>query len=296
MQQVQPFGLSAALTTPFDSRGEIHLEQAIAHARWCLDNGCSSITLFGTTGEGSSIGSAERKAMLAGFIKTGFAADKIIIGIMQNSAQDAAAEAAHGIASGCKAILLAPPSYFKNISDDGLYDWYHNVLSMLGTAARDIILYNIPSVTAVEVTIDLVTRLRAAFGKVISGVKDSSGNWVYTEKLLAQHKDIAILIGDERNLAAGIRLGGQGAISGMANLVPDRLTHMISTGHDDPALTETVNLVLNYPVTPAVKAMLAHRTGDASWRRARAPLVTLNDAGADAVSGSFDRLSVAALA
>lgn len=63
-----------------------------------------------------------------------------------------------------------------------------------------------------------------------------SGNWAYTEKLLAAHKDIAILIGDERDLAAGVRLGGQGAISGMANLFPDRLPGMINDGQDDAEL------------------------------------------------------------
>lgn len=90
-------------------------------------------------------------------------------------------------------------------------------------------------------------------------------------KLLAAHKDIAILIGDERDLAAGVRLGGQGAISGMANLFPDRLLRMINDGQDDAELVAAVQQLLNYPVTPAVKAMVARHTGDKEWRRVRAP-------------------------
>jgi 4-hydroxy-tetrahydrodipicolinate synthase len=171
--------------------------------------------------------------------------------------------------------LLAPPSYFKGVSDEGLFAWFSGVFAKLGSAARDVIVYNIPSVTAVELSVALIGRLKAAFPGVVTGVKDSSGNWPYTEKLLAAHNDIAILIGDERSLAAGVRLGGQGAISGLANIHPDRLLPLINEGRDDDGLVAFVEKLVQGPVTPAVKAMLAHRTGDAAWRRVRAPLVEM---------------------
>lgn len=287
------FGLSAALTTPFGENGDIDFRRALAHARWCLDSGCSSVTLFGTTGEGASIADAERGALIDALVEGGVPASRIVAGVMENAAADACRQAGDALRRGCKAILLAPPSYYKNLSDDGLFAWFSAVFEGLGADARGMILYNIPSVTAVELSVDLVSRLRVAFGSIIAGVKDSSGNWAYTEKLLAAHKDIAILIGDERDLAAGVRLGGQGAISGMANLVPDRLLRIIGEGRDDAELVETVRTLLNYPVTPGVKAMLARRTGDAAWRRVRAPLVALNDADFDAIGNVFDRLHMA---
>jgi 4-hydroxy-tetrahydrodipicolinate synthase len=287
------FGLSAALTTPFDADGKIDVSRALKHARARLDSGCSSVTLFGTTGEGSSIADAERAALLDSFIAQGFAASNIVVGVMENSVADAVLQSADALRRDCKAILLAPPSYFKNLSDDGLFNWFSAVFKGLGDDARSIILYNIPSVTAVELSVDLISRLRAAFGGFITGVKDSSGTWAYTEKLLAAHKDIAILIGDERDLAAGVRLGGQGAISGMANLFPDRLLRMVNEGQDDAELVSAVQQLLNYPVTPAVKAMVARHTGDIEWRRVRAPLVSLNDADFNAIGSVFDRLHMA---
>jgi len=287
------FGLSAALTTPFDADGKIDVSRALKHARARLDSGCSSVTLFGTTGEGSSIADAERAALLDSFIAQGFAASNIVVGVMENSVADAVLQSADALRRDCKAILLAPPSYFKNLSDDGLFNWFSAVFKGLGDDARSIILYNIPSVTAVELSVDLISRLRAAFGGIITGVKDSSGTWAYTEKLLAAHKDIAILIGDERDLAAGVRLGGQGAISGMANLFPDRLLRMVNEGQDDAELVSAVQQLLNYPVTPAVKAMVARHTGDMEWRRVRAPLVSLNDADFNAIGSVFDRLHMA---
>lgn len=287
------FGLSAALTTPFDLDGKIDVSRALKHARARLDSGCSSVTLFGTTGEGSSIADAERAALLDSFIAEGFAASNIVVGVMENSVADAVLQSADALRRGCKAILLAPPSYFKNLSDDGLFNWFSAVFKGLGDDARSIILYNIPSVTAVELSVDLISRLRAAFGGIITGVKDSSGTWAYTEKLLAAHKDIAILIGDERALAAGVRLGGQGAISGMANLFPERLLRMVNDGQDDAELVSAVQQLLNYPVTPAVKAMVARHTGDMEWRHVRAPLVSLKDADFNAIGSVFDRLHMA---
>lgn len=284
------FGLSAALTTPFDAGQAIDIPRALAHARWCLANGCDSVTLFGTTGEGASIGARERSAVLAAFIAAGIPAQHILAGVMANSVEDAAAQAREVLEAGCRGVLLAPPSYYKNVGDDGLFAWFGAVFSALGPAARDVFLYNIPSVTAVELSVDLVGRLRAAFPAAVAGVKDSSGHWAYTERLLAAHRDLAILIGDERDLAAGVRLGGQGAISGMANVCPQRLLPLIREGRDDPALTGFVDELVKTAVTPAVKAMVAHRTGDMVWRRARAPLAPVSDGDMDHLTGLLDRM------
>jgi 4-hydroxy-tetrahydrodipicolinate synthase len=290
------FGLSAALTTPFNADMSIDVPKAVEHARHCLDSGCNSVTLFGTTGEGSSIGDEERGVVIQAFLDAGIEPKQIVVGVMANSYIDAAVQSRHALDAGCRGVLLAPPSYFKNISDNGLFVWFSSVFAQIGPQARDIFLYNIPSVTAVEISVELVTRLRESFPHVVAGVKDSSGNWPFTEKLLERHKDLAILIGDERSLAAGVRLGGQGAISGMANLYADRLLPMINEGRDDPAMIEAVNELLKFPVTPAVKALVADQAGDDGWRRARAPLQPLSDADCKRLAGIFDRLFVAAAA
>lgn len=269
-----PFGLSAALTTPFDTAGRCDAAVAVRHARRCLDEGCASVTLFGTTGEGSSIDQAERSRMLSAFAAAGLGGDRLVACVMANASGDAAAQAAEILNLGARGVLLAPPSYFKNVSEEGVGRWFREVLQTLGEAARGIILYNIPSVTAVELPVSLVAALRAEFPRAIAGVKDSSGNWSYTERLLAEHRDLAILIGDERSLAAGVRLGAQGAISGLANVLAGRLSALIRDGRDDPALNELVEAVLRHPVTPAVKALVAHRTGEEGWTRVRAPLVS----------------------
>jgi 4-hydroxy-tetrahydrodipicolinate synthase len=296
LSRVERFGLSAALTMPFDAALAIDLRAAIDHAKSCLQRGCSSVTLFGTTGEGSSIGALERQTVIKEFIAAGIEPSQIVVGIMANSHVDAAEQARFALDTGCKGILLAPPSYFKNVSDDGLFDWHSATFRAIGPDVRGVILYNLPSVTAVEISIDLVTRLREAFPNAIAGVKDSSGNWNYTEKMLARHNDLAILIGDERSLAGGVRLGGQGAISGLANLYPERLLRMIDEGRDDEEVVAAVNELVKYPVIPAVKAMVAHHRGEDGWRRTRGPLDALPEGDFKHLTTIFDRLFVAAAA
>jgi 4-hydroxy-tetrahydrodipicolinate synthase len=286
----EKFGLSVALATPFEISGEIAVDTMITQAKQSLAAGCSSVTLFGTTGEGSSIGTQERERILGAFLDAGIEPRKIVMGVLVDAAEDAAAQAGYALSRGVRNILLAPPSYFKNVSDDGLFKWFSAVFVILGDKARDIIVYNIPSVTMVPLTVSLIGRLRTAFPTIVTGVKDSSGDWPFTEALLKAHGDLIILIGDERHLAKGVRLGGQGAISGMANFLPAEVKLMAEEGRDDARVEDFVAELLKYPVTPAVKVMVARQTSDDVWLAVRPPLISISGEGQERLALAFDSL------
>lgn len=284
------FGLSVALTTPFDENGDIVLDMMIAQVKRSLESGCNSCTLFGTTGEGSSIGHRERERALSAVLDAGVAPEQIVVGVLVDSAEDAADQAGYALDRGMRNILLAPPSYFKNVSDEGLFRWFSRVFSLLGSRARDILVYNIPSVTMVKLSVPLVARLREAFPGIVTGVKDSGGDWDHTQALLKDHADLIILIGDERHLAQGVRMGGQGAISGVANFAPQDVAAMANEGRDDPRVVELVVALLKHPVTPAVKAMVARELGDQKWLAVRAPLLSTSTDVQNELGTLFDGL------
>lgn len=292
MSEPQRFGLSAALVSPFDERGRPDLERLVGHARAVLAEGCDSITLFGTTGEGFSIPARERGAMLGAVAGAGIPlADKVYAGVSATTVAEAAEQAELALSAGVRGLLVAPPFYLKGIDDEGLYGWFHDFLARLGSEARGVILYHIPGQTAVPLSSSLVRRLRDAFGGVIAGIKDSSGDWATTERFLADHRDIAVLVGDERLLARAVRHGAEGSICGLANIAPALLRPLVHEGRDDRRVNALVEAIVSLPVLPAVKALVAHRRGDEGYHRVRPPLVPLSTAGREQLLAAFEAIT-----
>jgi 4-hydroxy-tetrahydrodipicolinate synthase len=186
-------------------------------------------------------------------------------------------------------LLLAPPFYFKGVDDEGLYAWFARAIDAMH-APRGIFLYHLPSVTQVPLSMALIGRLKQAFGDVIAGVKDSGGEWSYTEQLLRTHADLHILVGDERLLARAMRHGASGAINGFSNFCARRLRPMIDRGDEDPGLSALVDLLLTLPVTPGIKALVAHVTRDQRYARAAPPLRSLSEPDAAALVAAFEAL------
>jgi 4-hydroxy-tetrahydrodipicolinate synthase len=265
------FGLSAALATPFNADLSVDLPRMIAHAVDLLAEGCSSVTLFGTTGEGASLTWRERAAVLHGFTVANFDPTRLVVGISSTAAESAADQALAAFDAGVATLLVPPPFYFKGVSDDGVFAWYAALLERVGRRKPQVILYHIPQVTGVGLSLPLVRKLKNRYGDLILGVKDSGGDWPTTRSFLGE-PDLSILVGDERHLAAAIRLGGAGAISGMANVFPGRLAALVRTGQDDSWLNAIVDTVVKLPATPAVKVLVGLKRGESGWERVRAPL------------------------
>jgi 4-hydroxy-tetrahydrodipicolinate synthase len=287
----ETISLSAALVTPFDDRGYVDWDRFAAHAGRLLAGGMSVVTAFGTTGEGVSIDIAQRAELYARTSERGIRPAQLVECVYGPSAVDAGRHVARSLSAGCAGILLTPPFYFKGVGDDGVFDWYAQVFETAGAACRDVILYNIPSQTGVTIGAELTGRLRQAFPQIIAGVKDSGGDWDHTAQLLAEHSDLAILVGHEGHLARAVRKGAKGAISGIANIAPALVGRLVR-GEDDPRIELLLASLLRLPVVPAIKALVAIQAGDPNWRRVLAPLQILDDADAKRLHGETSTVLV----
>ena len=290
MKKQDIFGLSAALVTPFRADGAVDLPRMLRHARHVLAEGCDSITLFGTTGEGFSIGMRERAAMIGAVLGDGLDPARLYAGVSATTVADAVEQSRLALDFGARGLLLAPPFYFKDPGEEGLFAWFSQAIDGIGADARGIILYHIPGQTAVPLSVDLVGRLKRAFPGVIAGVKDSSGDKATAEAFLAAHGELAILVGDERQLAAAMRKGAQGSICGLANIAPRLLHDVIHGAADNPLIVPLVDLVVSYPVLPAIKALVAHIHGDEEYARMRAPLADLPASDSAALIGAYEAI------
>ncbi len=289
MAQRQEFGIAAALTTPF-AGAAIDIEQLCRHAISSLEHGCSRIALFGTTGEGPSVGFRERRPVLDALKTCGVGSDRLVLGITAAALDDALAEAHLAHEFRIPALLVTPPYYYKDVSPTAVRDWFTAFIGALPERGPKVILYHIPQVTGVPIPAEVVGALHERFPGRIAGVKDSSGDWHNAERLLARFPDLAILIGDERLLERAVRLGAAGSISGIANFQAGMLNAIMAGAPAHPGLAPLVEAILRFPSTPAVKALVAHVTGEATWKTVRPPLTALSDTEAASLSASYDRL------
>ena len=170
--------------------------------------------------------------------------------------------------------MLPPPFYYSSVSDDGLFAWHAEVIRQTPAEAK-VILYNIPQVTGVAISADLVSRLGAAFPNRIRAIKESSGVWANASALLKAGK-VPVLVGDERLLHRAVRVGCAGSITGMANLFPERLCRIFATAEVDSALSDMVDKIVAGPVTPGLKVLIAHAENDPDWERVRPPFTPLD--------------------
>lgn len=270
-----------AALTPFNGNGAIDTELFARHAVAALSAGADSITAFGTTGECASLGDAERLAGLDALLDREVPPERIVIGVCATSAEAAAEQVGEAARRGVTRFLLLPPFYFKDVSDEGLLAWHGRVLASTPSEAR-FILYHIPQITQVSLSVSLVADLaRLGEGRIFA-VKDSAGDWSHTAALLAE-QPLQVLVGDERLLHRAIRRGGAGAISGMVNLRPARMKRIVETGQEDPDLSAEVDRIVAHPVIAALKTRLARMEGERRWENIRPPLTPLPPAEREAV-------------
>lgn len=275
------FGISVALLTPFDTAGQIETGVLAAHAGRVLAKGAKGITLYGTTGEGASMGREERAAGLDALLVAGVPADKITLGVSACALDDAADQVALGHDHGIRSFLLLPPFYFKGCTDQGLEDWHLELFNRCNADTR-FILYHIPQVTDVPLSVELVGRIAAAAPDRVQAIKDSSGNWQNTAALL-EANTVPVLVGDERQVHKAAARGASGSICGFANLYPERMVRVLDTATEDKTLSEQVTCVVGHPVIPALKVLMAAQSGSTDWERVRYPLTTLDAAAREQV-------------
>jgi 4-hydroxy-tetrahydrodipicolinate synthase len=270
------FGISPALVTPF-MNGKVDVHRLASHAKDCLARGCRTATLFGTTGEGPSVGANEREHVTSDMVSLGIPAGKLVEGVIACSPEEAAAGTSRALRRGAHAVLLAPPFYFRPAPDESVIGWYSAVFDAVGSDLRDIILYHIPGMTGVPLSHTVISQLNQRYPGAIRGVKDSACDAEATFALIKAFPDLDILVGDETYLGRACAAGAAGSICGVANILPEAVIALAESGRDDHRIIELVQEISRHPIVPMVKALVAHVRKDPVWALARPPLPSLSE-------------------
>jgi 4-hydroxy-tetrahydrodipicolinate synthase len=296
-------GIWPALMTPLAADGAIDHAVFAGHARGLLDAGCPGVTPFGTTGEGPSFSLAERRAAVDALIGNGVPAAKILVSTSCAALPEAIALTKHAQDVGAWGTLLMPPFFFKGVGDAGIVDSYAQVLDACADRPLRVVLYHIPQVSGVALSQGVIAELLRRWPDRIVAIKDSAGDRAHSLALAkAFMPPLGVHVGHEPDLPALGRLGSGGAVSGLANFMP-RMVHRLVLEPDtaqsaaDLERTERLLKVLGgYALIPSLKAIQAMQTGHAGWRRVRAPLRALDDAGYAALQRDLAPLGLNAAA
>ncbi len=290
-------GVIAPILTPFGEDGSPDPDRFIEHAEWLMgEGGCTALAPFGTTSEANSLGLDERMDLLEELVEGGTEPLNLMPGTGTCSLSDTVTLTQHAIDMGVGGVLMLPPFYYKDLSDEGLFKYFAEVIDEIADDNLRIYLYHIPQISGVGFSLDLIARLRGEFPETVLGIKDSSGDWSNMQAILDRFPGFELFTGSERFLLETLRHGGVGTISAAANINGANMRQLYDNWQDDDAeelqaeiaaLRETLQ---DFPLIPSLKALVAHYRNDPAWAVLRAPNLALEPARTKvAVSALADR-------
>ncbi len=280
-------GVIAPVLTPFGDDGAPDPDRFIEHAEWLLEDGCTALAPFGTTSEANSLGLDERMELLEELIDSGVDPQKLMPGTGSCSVADAAILTQHAVDLGCGGVLMLPPFYYKNPSEEGLFRFFAEVIEDVGDDRLRVYLYHIPPVAQVGFSLPLIERLRDEFPGVVVGLKDSSGDWSNMKAILDAFPGFELFPGSELYLLDGLRNGAAGVISATANVGARAMRELFDDwrGPNADAMQEKISAlrktIQSFPVIPTMKALIAHYRQDDGWAEVRPPFTPLPSAEAE---------------
>jgi 4-hydroxy-tetrahydrodipicolinate synthase len=293
---VVPHPVMAPVLTPFDATLRADTASFVRLCRWLVDSGVG-LAVFGTTSEANSLSTAEKLELLDALVSSGVPARSIVPGTGCCAFPDSVELTRRAMAQGCAGVLMLPPFYYKNVSDDGLFASYAEVIERVGDARLRIYLYHIPPVAQVPLSLALIERLLERYPQAIAGIKDSGGDFAFTRQLIERFgpRGFAVYAGSETFLLPTLVAGGAGCISATANVNPAPMLRLARNWRAADAAAQQAALDVvrqafqKFPLVPALKSALAKGTGDDGWRRTRPPLVPLDATQRDALFASLPR-------
>ena len=275
-------GILSPVVTPFNRDLSPDANRFVQQCKWLLSQNCG-LAVFGTNSEANSLSVNERIALLDSLLAAGLDASRMMPGTGCCALTDTVRLTEHAVKAGCSGVLMLPPFYYKDVSEDGLYRSFAEVVERVGDSRLRIYLYHIPPVAVVGITPKLVERLLKAYPSAIAGMKDSSGDWNNTKTFLDAFakQGFDVFVGSESFLLANMRNNGAGCISATANVNPAAIDKLYREwrNNDAPDQQEQLNATRKatgqYIMIPALKAVIAHYAKDPAWATVRPPLVPL---------------------
>lgn len=293
-------GVFSPVVTPFKADLSPDADKLVRICKWMLGQDVG-LAVFGTNSEANSLTVSEKISLMNALAEAGIPGARMMPGTGCASFMDSVELTRHAMKLNAGGVLMLPPFYYKGVSDDGLFAAYSEIIQRVGDSRLKVYVYHIPQVSGVPITLSLIERLLKEYPGTIAGVKDSSGDWSNTQAMLErfQPQGFDVFAGSEAFLLATLRAGGAGCITAMGNANPGPIAKLAREWQNGDAddqqqkLNKVRQAYSRYTVIPALKAAIAHYTGDAEWATVRPPLTKLAPEQTTALLAELDAIGFA---
>lgn len=226
-------GSCVALVTPFKSGG-VDYEAIKKLVDWHIEKGTDCIVPCGCTGEAATLDFDEHKKVIKTVVKEVDGRVKVMAGTGSNSTQETIKLTRYAKKTGVDGALIITP-YYNKPTQEGLFRHYEKVAQSVDIP---VCLYNVPSRTGRNMEPETVERLSEIDN--IVALKEASGDVGQCQEIIRRCGErIVLLSGDDSITYSLMALGGKGAVSVLANIVPDvvhNMTELMLKGEYQKAL------------------------------------------------------------
>lgn len=237
-------GIVPPMATPLAGPDELDasgLEKLIEHI---LQGGVHALFVLGTTGEGPALSYHLRRELIERTCRQVAGRVPVLVGVTDSAYPEILHMTECAADSGASAVVVAPPFYFPLDQPDLL----RLIESLASQSPLPLYLYNQPELTKMSFSPETVER--ASGIRNVAGIKDSSGDMQYLQKVLDRVQGrpaFRVLVGPEHLLHDALRMGAHGGVPGGANIFPDlpvRLYRAFLDG-DEPLARDLQEKIIN---------------------------------------------------
>lgn len=278
-------GVYAAALTPLREDFSPDPASLPAYLGFLARRGCHGALLFGTTGEGPSFSAAERLPVLKAAleVKQAHPGFRLLAGTGSPSLEESISLTRAAFELGYEGVVTLPPYYFRQASEDGLFQWFDLLIKKAVPAGSYLLGYHIPSQAGIGLSLNLLSRLKDAHPQKFAGIKDSSGDPQHAAALGTHFgADLLVLNGNDGLALHALQHQAGGAITAAANLFSPLLRQIWDCYVQDAdarsaqqALKLRRDILNSYAPFPSIlKLLMARLHGFPNWP-VRPPLTSL---------------------
>ncbi len=216
-------GVGVAVVTPFMSNKEIDFDSLANLIESLISGGVDYLVALGTTSESPCLSKKEKSSLISFFKQQIKGRVPLVLGLGGNNTHEVIETIQNTNLMDVSGVLLVTP-YYNKPTQIGLYEHYAAIATICPV---DIILYNVPGRTGVNMSAETTLRLAHDFRSIVA-VKEASGNLEQMMKILKDKPGyFQVLSGDDALVLPQIAAGLTGVISVAANVVPDLFSQVV---------------------------------------------------------------------